>query len=126
VLGGQHHVAGQRELAAAAQGQSVDRRDDGQPALLDRREGPQAVGDEVAARRGAVEFGERLDISAGGERTVTAPVSTTARTSGCAAAASSRPRSCGQNAAVSALALPGRLIRQTATGPARSVSKWSK
>jgi hypothetical protein len=53
--------------------QSVDRRDDGQPALLDRREGPQAVGDEVAARRGIVEFGERLDIAAGRERTVTAP-----------------------------------------------------
>ena len=31
------------------------------------------LSDEVAARRGAVEFGERLDISAGGERTVTAP-----------------------------------------------------
>ena len=73
MLGGQHHVAGQRELAAAAQGQSVDRRDNGEPAFLDRREGPQAVGDEVAARRGPVELGERLDVAAGGERAVPAP-----------------------------------------------------
>ena len=72
-VGGEHQVAGQRELAAAAERVAVDGGDDRQRALLHRGERAHAVGLERALGRRAVELAEAGDVPAGGERLVPGP-----------------------------------------------------
>jgi hypothetical protein len=116
---GQHDVAGQGQLAAAAQGQAGDGGDDG---LAHRADGLPVARDELAGQHvhvaGALHLG---DVGAGGEGR-SLPVSTMAPMSSRASKSSRAAPSASISASLSAFIWRGRFSRIRATRPWVSVS----